>query len=283
MRARRWCSRCPRLVLSAALASLAGLAFVGVLAGCGNAGPGNAPNRFENHRTGLELMIPHGWRAWDSSPYGSRALMLSTYPIARLGDTTETPPKGETWLLLYDSGPLWNSPGPGWAKQFQPLPRQLPPEGGIEGFGNGRNLFFRVGGHAFQAFIKGDPGPTATLGLLRSIRFTPYGRSLALAVKVHTVEGVQIWRIGNPRSTRRLIVVGCPRRAKGCSGLAVTNSLVNRPDEPLAADLWVIESLHGRDDILARLQRQLRPEATIRLGSIRDPELWARRIVALAR
>ena len=261
--------------------TFAALSLASVLAGCGNGGRGNALNRVENHRTGLELMIPHGWRAWDSSPYGSRAVMLSTYPIARLGDITETPPKRQTWLLLYDSGPNWTRPG--WASQFRPLPNRLPPAAGIEGFGSGRNFSFKAAGHVFQAFIKGDPGPAATLGILRSIRFTPYGRLLALAVKVHTVEGVQIWRMGNPRSTRRLIVVGCPRRAKGCSGLAVTNRLVNRPDEPLAADLWVIERLQGREDVLARLQRQLRPEATIRLGSIRDPELWARRIVALAR
>ncbi len=257
------------------------LLLASVLAGCGNGGRENALHRVESRGSGFTLLIPHGWRAWDNSPYGSRAVMLSTYRIARLGDITETPPQGETWLLLYYGGPLWERRGT--AKQFQPLPSRLAAEGGIEGFGNGRNLIFRAVGHAFQAFIKGDPRAAATLGILRSIRFTPYGRSLALAVRVHTVEGVQIWRIGNPRSTRQLIVVGCPRQAKGCSGLAVTNRLVNRSDKPLAADLWVIERLRGREDILARLQRQLKPEATIRLGSIHDPELWTRRIVALAR
>jgi hypothetical protein len=62
----------------------------------------------------------------------------------------------------------------------------------------------------------------------------------------------------------------------------VTNRLVNGP-APLAADLRVIQRLRGREDLLRRFERQLRPEATIRLGSIRDAEAWTRRIVALAR
>ena len=171
---------------------------------------------------------------------------------------------------------------PGWASQFRPLPSRLPPEAGIEGFGSGRNLSFKTAGHVFQAFIKGDPGPTEALAILRSVRFTPYGRSLAVEIKARTVEGVQIWQVGNPRSKRRLIVVGCPRLATNCSGFAVTNRVINAPGL-LAADLWVIERLRGREDVLARLQRRLHPEVTIRLGSIRDPNAWTRRIVALAR
>ena len=93
---------------------------------------------------------------------------------------------------------------------------------------------------------------------------------------------VQIWRVGNPRSRRKLIVVGCPGLARGCSGIEVTGRLVNGV-APLSADLWVIERLRGREDILARLQRQIHPAATIRLGKVTDPDAWTRRIVALAR
>ena len=180
--------------------------------------------------------------------------------------------------------PLWNSQGrPGWAKQFRPLPRRLPPEAGIEGFGSGRNLVFRTSGHAFQAFIKGDPSSAPTLAVLRSIKFTPYGRSLALAITKETIDGMVVWRVGNPQSARRLIVVGCTRRADCGPGVVVTGRLLHGTEPPLAADLWVIPLLYGREDVLARLQRQIRPDATIRLGSIRDPNAWARRILALAR
>ena len=48
--------------------ALAALSLASVLAGCGNSGHGNALIRVENHETGLTLMIPHGWRAWDGSP-----------------------------------------------------------------------------------------------------------------------------------------------------------------------------------------------------------------------
>ena len=262
----------------AGVGTIAALALVSVLAGCGNGSRVSAGTRVENSIAGYTVALPAGWRMRVDLAISGSAATISTYSVARIGDDGVTPPKGETWLLLYDYGPLWTT----YPQEFRPLPLRLPPEAGAEGFGTVRMVNFKADGHAFQAFIKGEPRPDATLGLLRSIKFTPFGRSLALVGKVHTTEGVQIWRMGNPRSTRRLIVVGCPRRAKGCSGIAVTGHVV-RNFEPLAADLWVIESLHGREDILARLQRQLRPEATIRLGSISDPELWARRIVALAR
>ena len=126
MRARRWCSRCPSLVLSAALASLAGLAFMGVLAGCGHGNHGNGLSHVENRRTGIALTLPSGWRLRDDPPNGYGAVMLSTYPLAHLGDMGESPPKGETWLLLFDYGPL--SSEPSWSHQIRPLPSLLPPE-----------------------------------------------------------------------------------------------------------------------------------------------------------
>ncbi len=260
------------------LRALTSIVVVFVLAGCGGGTRGRAPQRLESRGVGLTLLLPHGWREHDGAPFGPSSVMLSTYPLAHLGDISETPPKGKAWLLLDDYGPLWTVPG--FAREFHPLPNRLPPEAGIEGFGSGRNLSFRADGHAFQAFIKGDNA--ATLGILRSIRHTAFGRSLALAITRHTVDGVQIWRVGNPRSSRKLIVVGCPGLAKDCSGFGVTNRLVNGP-APLAADVWVIERLRGRESLLSRLQRRLQPEATIRLGAVPDPDAWTRRIVALAR
>ena len=258
------------------LRALTLIAMALALVGCGN--HKTTSLHVEIREAGLTLLLPHGWRAHDGSPYGSSSVLLSTYPLAHLGDISETPPKGETWLLLNDYGPLWTVPG--FAKEFRPLPSQLPPEAGIEGFGTGRNLSFQTDEHAFQAFVKGNP--TDALGILRSIKHTAFGRSLALTSSRRTVDGVQIWQVGNPRSRRRLIVVGCPGLAKGCSGFAVTSRLVNGV-APLAANVWVIERLRGREDVLARLRRRLRPEATIRLGTVSDPDAWARRILALAR
>ena len=262
------------------LRALISTVIVLALAGCGGSTHRSALQRIALHDAGITLLLPHSWRANDASLFGASSVLLSTYPIARVGDITETPPKGETWLLLYDYGPIWTRPS--WARQFLPLPNRLPPEAGIEGFGSGRNLSFKADGHIFQAFIKGDPGPTDALAVLRSIRFTAYGRSLALTISSRTVDGVQIWRVGNSRSKRRLIVVGYPGLATSCSSIAVTNRLVNAPGL-LAANLWVIERLRGREDVLARHERRLRPEATIRLGTIRHPDAWTRRILALAR
>ena len=90
-------------------------------------------------------------------------------------------------------------------------------------------------------------------------------------------------RVGNPRSARRLIVVGCAHYADCGPGVEVIGRLTNGTEPPLAADIWVIPVLRDREDVLATLQRRLRPEATLRLGNIRNPDLWARRIVALAR
>lgn len=260
------------------LRALIVLALAGALVGCGRAHLNVRP--VVDPRSGIQFDLPRGWRWYDDPQNGQGATMLATYPVGKLADITETPPKGATWLLLFDYGPLWTVPG--WDKEFEPLPNRLPTETGIEGFGSGRNLGFQADGHGFQAFIKGNPRSATTLGILRSLRHTAFGRSLALVITKRTIEGVQIWQVGNPRSRRKLIVVGCPGLANGCSGFAVTNRLVSGP-APLATDLYVIERLRGHEDVLARLQRRLHPEATIRLGRVRDADASMRRIVALAR
>ncbi len=118
-------------------------------------------------------MIPHGWHVRDDSPNGSGAVMLSTYPLAHLGEMGETPPEGKTWLLLYDYGPLRSEPS--WSHQVRPLPSLLPPEKGYAEFGTARIVDFRSGGHHFTAYLKGSPRPVAALGILRSISITPVG------------------------------------------------------------------------------------------------------------
>ena len=258
---------------------LAAALLLGAATGCGGVHQVNVTRHVVDPSTGISVALPAGWRLNDDLANGPGAVMLSTYAVRRPGDVGETPPQGRTWLLLWDGGPIWALPG--WARQLRPLPWRLPAENGYEGFGSARRVVFRTAGHEFLAFAKGKTG-SDVLAILGSIRVTPFGRSLALVITRRTVEGVQVWRVGNPRSGRRLIVVGCPRLARGCSGFAVTNRLVNGP-APLAADLWVIQQLRGREDVLARLEHQLRPEATIRLGSINNPDPWTRRIVALAR
>lgn len=59
---------------------------------------------------------------------------------------------------------------------------------------------------------------------------------------------IRAWRIGNPRSSRRILVVGCIHGSE-CAGTAVTAQLVNLL-RPIALDLWVIQSLNP--DGLAR-------------------------------
>jgi len=253
------------------------LALASALAGCG------ARHEATTHQaidpsTGIAVDLPTGWHMTADRSNGASTVMLSTYPISRLGDVSEQPPKGAAWPLLWDGGPLWTLPG--WSRELRPLPARLPPERSMEGFVAARMIDFRALGHQFTAYVKNNP--TGALGILPSMRLTPFGQSLALAIRTHMVDGVRIWRVGNPRSRRRLIVVGCPRLAKGCSGFSVTTRLVNGP-APLAADLWVIRQLRGREDVLSRLERRLRPAATIRLGVVRDPDAWTRRIVALAR
>jgi hypothetical protein len=58
----------------------------------------------------------------------------------------------------------------------------------------------------------------------------------------HEGRPVRAWRVGNPRSPRKILVVGCIHGDE-CAGMAVTRRLLNLV-RPIAADLWVVQSLN---------------------------------------
>jgi protein MpaA len=53
---------------------------------------------------------------------------------------------------------------------------------------------------------------------------------------------IRAWRVGNPRSPRRLLVVACIH-GNECAGMAVTQRLVDLA-RPVALDLWVVQNLN---------------------------------------
>jgi len=97
------------------------------------------------------------------------------------------------------------------------------------------NEFDRAYGHAVRLPSERAGGITN----IRSVR--QLGRS-------HEGRPIRAWRIGNPRSPRRVLVVGCIH-GNECAGMAVTRLLVGLP-RPIALDLWVIPNLNP--DGLAR-------------------------------
>ena len=62
---------------------------------------------------------------------------------------------------------------------------------------------------------------------------------------------IEVVRVGNPRSTQRVLVVGCIH-GNECAGLAVTRRLLGR-GETIPIDLWVLPNLNP--DGLAHLTR----------------------------
>jgi hypothetical protein len=129
----------------------------------------------------------------------------------------------------------------------------LSPPRPFEGFGVVRTARFRVGGHAFQAWVKlGRRAPARVRrqveALLRSARLTSRGRRLELSIASRvvgrTVGGrpLRVWRVGNPGGRPRVLVVGCIHGDE-CAGLAVTQRLVNGV-RPLTGELWVVQNLN---------------------------------------
>ena len=205
--------------------------------------PQPSGHRVENHVDGYTILLPSGWHM-SVQPEGGVA-WIATYPLSATGDLGGQAPRGQTWIWLADGGALWSLPPS--LRRIGPVPTSLPPERSYAMFTQARRLVFREAGHEFLAFVKGRPS-AAVLGILRSIRFTARGRTLAnvpsARVVGRSVNGrpLRAWRAGNPRSRRRILVIGCIH-GNECAGTAVTLRLANLAN-PIAYDLWMIPNLN---------------------------------------
>ena len=207
------------------------------------AAPGPTASRVENRVAGYKLVLPAGWHAAVLRDDGSTT--IATYRVRATGNVSVRVPAGQTWIRLYDEGPLWALPG--WAARIGVLPRRLPPVEPYEGFGPSRRLEFRAGGHSFLAFVKGRAS-VDVLPTLATIQITARGQALAnihsVRVLGRSVQGrpLRAWRIGNPRSKRHVLIVGCIHGDE-CAGMAITARLVDLL-RPTTADLWVIQDVN---------------------------------------
>lgn len=201
--------------------------------------------RFENRAYGHTVLVPSGWTARLGPE--SRQTNLATYPGAPL-DGYGRPPPGHLQLILADYGRA-------------PCPPSATPEGepvrlgariSFEGF-VGYNVSFCRGRHVLQTFIPASATASPrrldeARRIVESVRLTPRADQIA-NVHSYRVLGrtsggrpVRAWRIGNPKSSRRVLVVGCVH-GNECAGMAITQRLVNLL-RPVALDLWVIQNLN---------------------------------------
>ena len=214
-------------------------------------GAPDAPRRFENRVYGHTVLVPAGWTARLGSE--SRQTNLATYPGAPL-DGYGRPPAGHMQLILADYG---RAPCPGSAIPDGERIR-LGKRVSFEGF-VGYNVSFCRRGHVLQTFLPAGPGVTSrrldeARRIIESVRLTQRADEVANVHSVRilgaTTDGrpVRAWRIGNPKSPRRILLVGCIH-GNECAGMAVTQRLVNLA-RPIALDLWTIQNLNP--DGLAR-------------------------------
>jgi protein MpaA len=232
-----------------------GLAFLAAaVASFTLAQPVSGKQLFENPTYGHTVRVPSGWTA-QLGPE-DRATSVSTYRVPR-PDRWERPPPGHLRMTIMDYG---RRPCPRDATRATEPIRLIGPAS-FEGF-YGYTAVFCRGGHSLQAFVLAGPElPPARLergrGVIGSLRLTVRAQRAGNLHSVRTlgrsVQGrpLRAWRIGNPRSARRVLVVGC-LHGDACAGMAVTLRLVNLA-RPLAADLWVIQNLNP--DGLARHSR----------------------------
>ncbi|MEO5576899.1 MAG: M14 family zinc carboxypeptidase [Gaiellaceae bacterium] len=217
------------------------------------AGGSDGDRRFENTVHGHTVLLPAGWQAW-SKP-GDAMTSAASYRVRNLGRIDEVPPHGHTrlWLLSYGRSACPS----GAARAGEPI--VLGELSSFEGMREGYNVSFCRGGHIFQALVKVGAGASAArldevVSVLESVRLTARAHAIGNTHSVrvlgrsHLDRPIRAWRIGNPTSPRRLLVVGCVH-GNECAGMAVTQRLVNLA-RPVALDLWVIQNLNP--DGLAR-------------------------------
>ena len=139
--------------------------------------------------------------------------------------------------------------------------------------------------------------------ILASIRLTARAaqvdnrRSVRLLGRSGEGRPIRAFRIGNPRSGRRLLVVGCIHGDE-CAGMRVTQRLVNLA-RPLDVDLWIVQNLNrdglargtrtnarGVDlnrDFLAATQRETRIARKLILRLRPDVTIWFHQPQAVVR
>jgi protein MpaA len=208
---------------------------------------------FENRVIGHTVRLPPGWQA--RLKPADAATVASTYRPRNVERLDEQPPRGGARIMLFDYG---RTPCPrGAPRNGEPI--RLGPLSLFPGHGEGYNVHFCRGGHAFHARVKvgADTGAARlaqVVSLLESVRLTPRAHEIGnihtshLLGRSHGGRPIRAWRIGDSRSPRRVLVVGCIH-GNECAGMAVTQRLVNLT-RPVALDLWVIQNLNP--DGLAR-------------------------------
>lgn len=274
------------------------LILVAVLALGSTAG---GAREFENRMYGHSVVVPPGWIARQEPENGTTNVL--TYSGARL-DRLGQPPPGQVRVIILDSGRFPCSRGA--IREGSPI--RLGSRTSFEGFTDGYSIAFCRGGHSFQALIPVGRGASAARveearAIVESVRLTPRANEVG---NVHSVrllgrsyEGrpIRAWRIGNPRSPRRLLIVGCIH-GNECAGTAVTQRLVSL-SRPIDLDLWVVQNLnpdglaHGlrgnargidlNRDFLAATQRETRIARELILRLEPDVTIWFHQPQAIVR
>ena len=263
-------------------------------------GAADAERLFENRDYGHTVVVPPGWQAALSRD--SRTTNIFTSQPKRL-DGFEQPPRGHLRIVLADYGRM---PCPLTAiREGERI--DLGQRSSFEGF-VGYVVSFCRRGHSLQAFVPaGAAVPTSRLEQAReivaSVNLTRRAdevanvHSMQLLGRSHEGRPIRAWRIGNPRSPKRVLLVGCVH-GNECAGMRVTQLFVNLK-RPIDVDLWLVQDLNpdghrrwqrgnarGVDlnrDFLAATQRETRIARKLVLRLKPDVTIWYHQPQAIVR